>query len=408
MAKCERSNCDKLIRCRTSVGRQRLCEYHYQTLLRNKQHKLIKQNSVCLHCGISLENSRNSKYCCIRHRQYASRKLLNQLLTHSYWYRVESLIERSPLILASVTAPKDIADLIRLYQNKARHQRSYMLSIDDGRKPIPFFPLELAHRYPVSKGGANTALNIIITPSIINRIVSDRIPAQNQGFPGTKAIGKCLPLDGSLYDSLVKLFGSLEVTEQLGVIKLKQFHGNTPRPISFQGIDRGLPLLTLLIEELYRLDLDEWGELFMSLKRTYERLMPFMLELIAALGFYAILTGDKDRFLARLRRFNDWFLSECTHLRHPFRRGGLESFEDILLLILNKYLSKFFAIKSSNLNSVVAFYNKLFSVNVLEIGMLDEIICNSWQRGKMYRSTTSLIVPLPRRVDHTGLLPKHK
>lgn len=408
MAKCERNNCDKLIRWQTSVGGERLCEAHYQTLLRNKQNKLIKRNSVCLHCGISLANSRNSKYCCIQHRQYASRKLLNQLLTHSYWYRVESLIERSPHILASVNAPRDIADLIRLYQNKARHQHSYMLSIDNGKKPIPFFPLELAHRYPVSKGGANTALNIIITPSLINRIVSDRIPAQNQGFPGTKAAGKCLPLDGSLYDSLVKSFGSLEVTEQLGAIKLKQFHGNTPRQISFPGIDKGLPLLTLLIEELYRLDLDEWGGLFMSLKRTYERLVPFMLELIAALSFYAILTGDKDRFLARLHRFNDWFLSEYPRLRHPFRRGGLESFEDVLLLMLNKYLLKFFAINSSDLNSVVMFYNKLFSVNVLEIGMLDEIICNSWQRGKMYRSTTSLIIPPPRRFVHNGLLPKHR
>lgn len=346
-----------------------------------------------MYCQISLANSKNSKYCSVYHRQLASRKLQNGLLIHSSWYRTESFIKRSSLELASITGVKDVADLIRLHQYRAKHQRSYFLTMDNKeKKPVPFFHLELCHRYPVSKGGMNVALNILVAPRQINRMLRDKIPDQHHGFPGIKGMGESIPLNGSLYDSLVERSSIQEVIESLGEIKLNHFRCCAPRPIKFKGMGKEIPLFTLLVEELYRLGLEEWGALFMSLKRIYEHLVPFTLELIAVLSFYAILTGDRNRFLFRLRRFNDWFLSEYPLVRHPFRRRGLQSFERILSLMLHKYLLKFFVVDTADVDAVVRFYNSFFSVEVVARGMPGEILCYYWQSGNRYQFTTPFIM----------------
>lgn len=388
MARCIRSHCNGTIYRLTPAGRERLCEKHYQTLCHHRENKILRATYFCRYCGVSLADSRNSKYCCVLHRQLASRKLLNNLLTHSYWYRVEDMVARSPFKLNSLLSITDVADIIKLQQYKAKHQRSYLLSMSGGSKPIPLFKLELCHRYPVSKGGMNTATNILIGPSLINRMIGNRIPIQDRGFAGIKAMGEMISFNGSLYDGLIGRFGLQEVNEVLGGIKLNRFYGNEPRPMSFKGMDKDLPLFTLLVEELYRLELDEWRALFMALKCHYERLLPFLLELIAALSFYAILTGDRDRFLARLRRFNDWFLSEHSSALHPFRRGGVESFERILVLMLNTYLFKFFAVDTHDPDAIIEFYNRFFSVPVIAMGNPGEVLCYSWFRGKQYPSTT--------------------
>lgn len=392
MADCKRNNCNKRIYRNTPAGRERLCEVHYQIWCRNQRHALIKKKRKCNYCGGSLANSRNKKYCCIRHRQLASRKLRSNLLTHSYWYHGEKMVARSPLELGSFTTISDVADLIKLQNIKSRHQRSFTFNRE---KLIPLLKLELSHRYPVSKGGMNTALNIIISPGLINRLIGNSIPEQKNGFPGIKASGESIPLKGSLYDSLIERFGLQEVNQELESINLKWFSGNAPRPINFSGMAYSLPLFTLFVEELYRLGYQELAEMLMSLKRTYERLLPFLLELIAALGFYAILTGDRKRFLARLCRFYDWFLSEFPLVRHSFRRGGKESFERILALMLNKYLLSFFAVDNSDPDAVIEFYNKFFSLDVLARGEPGEIIVYYWQLGKKYQSFTPFITCSP-------------
>lgn len=393
MPKCTRNNCNEQINRLSPAGRIRLCEKHYETYCRNRQNKKVKKESKCLYCQISLANSKSSKYCSVYHRQLASRKLQNGLLTHSYWYRTESFITRSSLELASTIGVEDVADLVKLHQYRAKHQRSYFLTMDNkDKKPEPLFPVELCHIYPVSKGGMNIALNILVAPKQINRMLRDQIPDQHQGFPGIKGMGESIPLNGSLYDSLVERSSIQEVIESLGEIKLNHFHCCAPRPIKFRGMGKEIPLFTLFVEELYRLGLEEWGALFMSLKRIYERLVPFMLELIAALSFYAILTGDRDRFLFRLRRFNDWFLSEYPLVRHPFRQGGLGSFERILILMLHKYLLKFFAVDSSDVDAVIGFYNSFFSIEVVARGMPGEILYYYWQWGKRCQSVTPFII----------------
>lgn len=360
---------------------------------------------TCLYCGVSLADSRNDKYCSMYHRQLASRKLQNNLLTHSYWYRTESIIARSPFRLNSVTSIDDVADLIILHKRKAKHQRSYFPDAAHILRPVPLFILELCHIYPVSKGGMNTAANIIIAPMLINRLIGDKIPVQHAGSPGVKATGDVIPLSGSLYDGLVARFGLQAVIEKLGSIKLNRFYGNVPRPVDFSGMDRALPLFTLLVEESRRPGLQKQHALFISLKRTYERLLPFLLELIAALSFYAILTGDRERFLARLCRFHDWFLSGDFSLLHPFRGGGLQRYEHILALMLNKYLYKFFAVDCSDPEAIIRFYNSFFSLNVLVAGMPGEIICFNWQGGRRYQSVTSdvcLRLPKASTSDNVG------
>ena len=171
---------------------------------------------TCLYCGVSLADSRNDKYCSMYHRQLASRKLQNNLLTHSYWYRTESIIARSPFRLNSVTSIDDVADLIILHKRKAKHQRSYFPDAAHILRPVPLFILELCHIYPVSKGGMNTAANIIIAPMLINRLIGDKIPVQHAGSPGVKATGDVIPLSGSLYDGLVARFGLQAVIEKIG------------------------------------------------------------------------------------------------------------------------------------------------------------------------------------------------
>lgn len=388
MTTCRRNNCNDRIYRTTPAGKLRLCEKHYQTYCRNHQNKEQRKMSVCHYCGVSLTDSRNDKYCSVYHRQLASRKLQNYLLTHSYWYRTESIIARSPFRLYSVTSIDDVADLILLHKRKAKHQRSYFPDTADALRPIPLFRLELCHLYPVSKGGMNIAANIIIAPMLINRLIGDKIPAQHSGFSGVKATGDVIPLSGSLYDSLVARFGSQAVIEKLGSIKLNRFYGNVPRPVDFGGMDRALPLFNLLVEESRRPGLQKQHALFISLKRTYGRLLPFLLELIAAAGFYAILTGDRERFLFRLCRFHDWFLSEDLSLLHPFRIGGLQHFERVLALMLNKYLYRFFAVDCSDPEAIIRFYNGFFSLNVLAAGMPGEIVCFNWKRGKRYQSVT--------------------
>lgn len=338
--------------------------------------------------------SRNTKYCSAYHRQLASRKLPNDLLTHSFWYRTECLIKRSPLCLASITGPGDIVDLVKLHQLKAKHQHSYFLTVNHGSKPVPFFPLELSHHYPVSKGGANTARNILIAPGLINRIIGSRIPEQHRGFSGVRFTGETVVFNGSLYEGLVTLFGSQEVNELLGGIKLKRFYGQTPRPLNFGGIECTLPLFSLFNAEIYRLGYGEWFQFFISLKRTWGQLIPFMLELVAAISFYAVLSGDRDRFLFRLRRFSDWFLSESANIRHPFRKHGIEGFEGILSLMIRKYMRLFFEVDSNRPAAVIDFYNRFFSVDVISPGRVGEVICHAWREGKQYSSCTPFF-PVP-------------
>lgn len=170
MAICKRNNCNLSIGDLPDERKLRLCPKHYQGKLSNAAKRAQRWGLTCQYppCGISLSGTRNQRYCCIEHRN-KDRRLIDDdaivsLVKHSYWINVESMLKNNPLGLGSINCPDDIAELIRLYERKAAHQKAY--NTINGRRVTdskglaikrltPWLELELCHIYPNSKGGAN-------------------------------------------------------------------------------------------------------------------------------------------------------------------------------------------------------------------------------------------------------------
>ncbi|WP_211361115.1 hypothetical protein [Enterobacter asburiae] len=355
MAICVRKNCTLAVCGNIKERSKRLCKRHYAAYNQNRIAKEDKALSVCQYCGLSLAKMRNKKYCCKAHRQLGSRKLLGKIITDiigfSYWGHIQHHIKRSPLELASINGVHDITGMYQLYQRKTKHQRSYVLELEQRDvltekskiKPKPLLRLEICHFYPVNSGGENAPDNVIIAPLRINRMLKDTIPYQGSHFPGLKALGKKILLNGSLYDGLVARFGKIVVDEELSSIgKLKQFHGNCAKNPEFRGMHHEFPLLMLLIEELLRLGHHDIVKFLQGIRRDYEGLLPIYVELVAAIMFYAILTGDRDRFLMRFMRIQRWFDDTTSSTRHPFRAWGRDNYERCMYLLLRQYLRLFF------------------------------------------------------------------
>ncbi|EPJ4085314.1 hypothetical protein [Klebsiella pneumoniae] len=422
MATCIRKNCTMPVYGNIKERSKRLCKQHHATYNKNRITKEAKALSVCNYCGLSLAKMRNKKYCSKVHRQLGSRKILGKIITDiigfSYWGHIQHHIKRSPIELASINGVQDITGLYQLYQRKAKHQRSYVLEIKQLEvskekskiKLTPFIKWEVCHFFPVNSGGENTLDNVIIAPLRINRMLKDTIPHQGRLFSGLKASGKKMPLNGSLYDGLVARFGKKVVDEELSSIgKLKHFHGNYAKQPEFGGMHHEFPLLMLLIEELLRLGHHDIVKFLQGIRRDYESLLPIYVELVAVIMFYAILTGDRDRFLMRFMRIHHWFDDTALSTRHPFRAWGRDNYERCMYLLLRRYLRLFFGSAIESPREIVDLYNSFFSLQVVDVGELGEIVSFSYFKGRQSKVNTFFIIPeyvfdtLPRSGDVFGI-----
>ncbi|MCE0813560.1 hypothetical protein [Buttiauxella sp. S04-F03] len=299
-------------------------------------------------------------------------------------------------MLGSINEPKDIVVYYHLYVRKAYHQRSYAVPSYDGYqgnlKPVPLLEIELCHMHPNGKGGENTAINIFIGPKCINRRNNDSIPFQDNGFAGVRSTNERIPLDGSLYDTLIEHYGPQVVADALGDIDpAKRFYGNILRHISFSGMDKELPLFTLLHEELWRLEHRDIAECLSNIKSMFSY-YPLYLELLAITGFYAVLSGDPDRIMLRICRLFSWFFDVRSHRRFTSRAHN--QYLKVMYRFMRKYLRRYFEVEIENLQDVVAFYNSLYSQAIVGIGQAtDEVICYSYSMGRTRTVSTFFYTP---------------
>lgn len=396
MPQCDRSNCKNNIVRRTAAGNVGLCEKHYQTFLSNQQNKSMRLLITCQYCGKSLAETRNKKYCNLICRQRGSRKLhsdsIESILSSSYWQYIERTIKRNPLLLGSLTAPEDIVDYYDLYLKKARHQRSYALPPYEGwtgiLKPVAFIPLDICHQYPNSKGGANTSQNLIIAPERINRKNNDAIPYQFNGFPGIKSQGAVVPFEGSLFNGLVEQYTPLSIYGAMSkTTPAKRFRGNVPRAIEFKGIERELPLFTLLHGELRRLGHLKLAECLGDIKKLHPY-YPLYLEFLAILGFHAVLSGDPEHILVRIQRIFNAFFSPPHKGRAHYWKDCHKRYCNVMYCFIRKSLLRSFGIKLDNKVDVVNFYNSFFSVKVIDIAGPEQVCCYIYSRGKFRTDMT--------------------
>lgn len=289
-------------------------------------------------------------------------------------------------------------DFHHLYQIKSRHQRSYAIPAYDGYqgklKLVALLCTEICHMYPNGKGGANIAGNLIIAPKLINRRNRDVIPYQGHGFEGIKSIGEYISFSGSLYEGLVERFGSVAVNDSLSkIIPVKRFHGNAVREIEFSGIEQLLPLFSLLYEELWRLGYLEITECLAEIRQLYPY-YPLYLELLAVIGFHAVLSGDPDRFMALLCRVFKNYFGFASRISSPHKRCA-----GLMYLLLRKYLRRYFSVEIESKEAVVAFYNKFYSQKIVALSPVEElVICYQYSRG-VRRSTSTFFYISPQDKD---------
>lgn len=156
----------------------RLCTRHYEGMIANIKRREEKLRAVCDYCGKSISQSRNHKFCSVICRNRARRIIddndIVNLNNHSWWISLESMLKTNPKGLGSISGLNDICEILGLYFIKSKYQQPYnmfngvYLTDEFGeriKRFIHWFPLELSHRYPNSKGGANTAKNILISPA---------------------------------------------------------------------------------------------------------------------------------------------------------------------------------------------------------------------------------------------------
>lgn len=406
MTQCDRSNCRRKVSRRSATGKADLCEYHYQRFQSNQQNKERQLLSTCQYCGHSLAETRNRQYCSAACRQKDSRKINTNntvsILDSSYLKHINSTYLRNPFILGSITGPEDVVDFHQLYQIKARHQRSYtILTYEGGQEKLKLVALlciEICHMYPNGKGGANIVGNLIIAPELINRRNRDVIPYQGHGFDGIKSVGEYTPFKGSLYDGLVEQYGVLTVNEELSrITPVRRFHGNVPRKIEFGGIEQQLPLFTLLHGELWRLGHCKTSECLSEIRQLFPE-YPLYLELLAIVGFHAVLSGDPDRIMALLCRIFNKCFDATSLLREPHKQ-----YLALMYRLLRKYLRRYFSVEIDDREAVVALYNGFYSQEIIAPGDADdEVVCYRYSIGVKHSSTTFFYVP-PQKKEPVDL-----
>ncbi len=367
MAVCKRNNCMAQIGHSPAERTLRLCPVHYQGRQLNAARRTERAALICQYpaCGISISETRNQFYCCKEHRDKARRLIdddaIIRLVKHSYWLNVEAMLKNNSLGLGSITGPTDIADLIRLYQRKAVHQKTYnMLNghrvADTTKRLIPWLDLELCHIYPNSKGGANIARNIIIAPAAINRMMKDFIPCCQSGvLSGIKAMETPQPVKSTLLKALTDKYGSDAVQEALYGVKHLAFADlSLSRRLFDTDIYAFPPLTRLLKEEALRLNLMSlWETLVCTEVSVWLNAGPAN-ELFAVAAFHALLNGDADHLLEQCYRLVD-------EIRVKHKRGSQQIYDEFQH-ILSQYMAKYFHIDTSDHRACNLFYNRFFSV----------------------------------------------
>lgn len=219
------------------------------------------------------------------------------------------------------------------------------------------------------------------------------IPYQGQGFGGIQSTGELIPFNGSLYDSLTARFGSEEVNAALREITpAKRFYGNVPREIEFGGIEQQLPLFTLLHGELWRLGHNKISECLGEIRQLFPE-YPLYLELLAIVGFHAVLSGDPDRVMALLCRVFNKCFDATSLLREPHKQCI-----DLMYRLLSKYLRRYFSVEVDDREAVVAFYNGFYSQEIIAPGDADdEVVCYRYCTGIKSSATTFFYVPSQKK-----------
>lgn len=369
MAICKRDNCNSVMGNSYGERKYRLCPKHYNGMVARIIIREEKKTATCNYCGISIALSRNIKFCSANCRIKATRIIDDDdivgLHNHSWWISLEAMLKANPLGLGSITGLNDICEMIGLYFIKSHYQRPYnmingeFVTDEYGKRIkrfIPGFPLELSHRYPNSKGGANTANNILIAPGLINRMVKDNVPFYEEGHPynGVKAHGDTYKISKTLLKALVEKFGRTAVKEALWCVKKVPFADiNWPKNLTLNVTSQ--PLSGLLLAELSRLNL---GELRAAVKAVSEstRICTDFLdtELLAASCFHALLTGDKDGFLDDLMQLD----VACRDANQATDIGGrINSF----IRTHSRYMKKYFHINMSSERVRKNLYNRFFT-----------------------------------------------
>ncbi|HBL0735494.1 hypothetical protein [Kluyvera ascorbata] len=394
MAKCRRDNCINPVSWDKDARLKRLCDHHYFLFLTRQENRARQDKTHCeyVNCNNTLSGTKNDKYCSKLCRQLASRKFDNReidgVLGSSYWGHGQKTIKRSPLMLGSINRPEDIADIYHLYIKKSRHQRSYAIYRDKESKekfiPTALLELEVCHLRPNSLGGMNVTENLIIGPKLINRRNNNTVPFQGHEFDGVQSTNTLIPCNGSLYDGLVEHFG-LDATNQvlMTITPAKKFHGTTAREIQFNGVDNSYPLLTLLYEELWRLGHYKVAKCLMEIKQMFP-FYPLYLELLAVIGFHAVLSGDPDRMMTLLCRVFGQCFEKPISFHNPHNR-----YIAVMYLLLRKYLQRYFSVAIEDRDSVVDFYNGFYSQKIIAPGETeDAVICYRYPLDNRSESST--------------------
>ena len=319
MAICKRDNCNAVMGSSDEEVKYRLCSRHHSGMLAKIKKREKKATAICEYCGISIAQSRNNKFCNFNCRNRARRIIddddIVNLNNHSWWISLESMLKANPQGLGSISNMNDICEMMGLYFTKSNLQQPYnmingeFVTDEYGeriKRFIHWFPLELSHRYPNSKGGANTAKNILIAPSLINRMIKDCLPLYQEGNPynGIKAHGSAFSISKTLLKALVEKFGKTTVKEALWCVKKMPFADiNRPKNLTIKTTSQ--PLIGLLLGELSRLNLGELRAAVKAISESSRICSDFLsAELIAASCFHALLKGDEDGFLDELMQLD--------------------------------------------------------------------------------------------------------
>lgn len=369
MAICKRDNCNSVMGSSDGERKHRLCPKHYHGMIAKIKKREEKATATCNYCSISIAQSRNNKFCSLNCRNRARRLIddndIVSLHNHSWWISLESMLKANPKGLDSISGLNDIYEMMGLYFTKSNYQKPYnmfngvFITDEYGeriKRFIHWFPLELSHRYPNSKGGANTVKNILIAPSLINRMIKDNLPFYKEGNPynGIKAHGSGYSVSKTLLRALVEKFGKTAVKEALWCVKKMPFADIT-RPKNLILNTTSQPLKDLLLVELGRLHLSELRAAIKAISESPLICTDFLdAELIAASCFHALLTGDKDGFLDGLMQLD----AACLDAnRVTDIKGQINSFTKTH----SQYMKKYFRVNMRSERDRRNLYNRFFT-----------------------------------------------
>lgn len=120
---------------------------------------------------------------------------------------------------------------------------------------------------------------------------------------------------------------------------------------------------------------------------------PLYLELLAIVGFHAVLSGDPDRVMALLCRVFNKCFDATSLLREPHKQCI-----DLMYRLLSKYLRRYFSVEVDDREAVVAFYNGFYSQEIIAPGDADdEVVCYRYCTGIKSSATTFFYVPSQKK-----------